>query len=101
MTPGHIFTYFAEVDEHGRLVSEAYNGNGLTDEEARVMKKDDEVRIIGPATSAFLGEEGTVLRVRNDGALLWRPHLWGGESMWIDPRCVELVEKREDGDGGG
>lgn len=91
---GHIFTYFAEVDEHGHLVSEAYNGNGL--EEACVMK-EYEVRIIGPATSAFLGEEGTVLRVRNDGALLWRPHLWGGESMWIDPRCVELVEKREDG----
>lgn len=55
------------------------------------MKPCDVIRIIGPATSTFLGEEGEIQRVRADGALLWRPYLWGGESIWIDPRCAERV----------
>lgn len=61
------------------------------------MKAGDEIRITGPAMSAFLGEEGTVLRVRADGALLWRPHLWGNDPLWIDPRCVELVTSQDQG----
>lgn len=55
------------------------------------MKVGDEIRITGPEGSAFLGEEGFVERVRGDGALLWRPHLWGNESIWIDPRCAAPI----------
>ena len=61
------------------------------------LSAGDEVRITGPATSAFLGEEGLIERVRADGALLWRPHLWGRESLWIDPRHAERVPSKRSG----
>lgn len=34
---GHIYTYLAAVDEYGRLVSEAWNENGLTHDECADM----------------------------------------------------------------
>ena len=37
LADGHIYTYLAAVDEHGRLVAEAYNPNGLTHDECAEM----------------------------------------------------------------
>ena len=37
MADGHIFTYLAAVDEHGKLVAEAYNGSGLTHDQCCEM----------------------------------------------------------------
>ena len=37
LADGHIYTYLAAVDEYGRLVSEAYNGEGLSHEECAEM----------------------------------------------------------------
>ena len=34
---GHIYTYLAAVDEHGRLVAEAHNPNGLSHDECAAM----------------------------------------------------------------
>lgn len=34
---GHIYTYLAAVDEYGKLVSEAWNANGLSHEECMAM----------------------------------------------------------------
>lgn len=62
------------------------------------MKAGDEIRIIGPATSPFLGEQGFVERVGPTGALRWRPHLWGGRALWIDPKHAEPVALPEQGD---
>lgn len=61
--------------------------------EKPTVKVGDTIRIIGPETSAFLNEEGKVSHIRKDGALFWRPFLWGHEFLWIDPRNVEVVPR--------
>lgn len=60
------------------------------------MKAGDLIRVIGPPGDVFLGEEGEVLRVRKDGFLRWRPHLWGHKPLWIDPRNVVLLSAEKE-----
>lgn len=63
--------------------------------EKKKPEKGDTIRINGPPMSSFLHEEGKVVRIRkSDGAILWKPFLYGGkEEIWIDPRNVEVLPK--------